>query len=50
MSEKSARLITEKEWKLIERIRNVKFAKDITVTIVDGQPTRIGKYKEEEEL
>ena len=48
--EKVAFLVTPRERKLIERIRQVKFARDVTITIVDGQPTRIGKYKEEEEL
>lgn len=46
MSEKTALLVTEKERKLIEEFRKIKFAKEIPVTVVDGQPTEIGEHKE----
>jgi hypothetical protein len=50
MSEKTAMLVTEKEKKLIEKLRKIKFAKDIPVTVVDGQPTEVGIFREDERL
>lgn len=50
MSEKTAMLVTEKEKKLIEKFRKIKFAKDIPVTVIEGQPTKIGAFREEENL
>jgi hypothetical protein len=50
MSEKSAMLITEKEKKLIEYFRGVKFAKEVPVTVVNGEPTEIGEHKEVKKL
>jgi predicted transcriptional regulator len=50
MSEKHGMLVTEKEKKLIEKLRTIKFAKEITVTVVEGEPTKTGVYKEEENL
>jgi hypothetical protein len=51
MSEtKKAFLATDKEIKLIEELRKVKFCKDIPVTVVDGQPTEIGEFKDRKRL
>jgi hypothetical protein len=43
-------LATEKEIKLLERTRKIKYAKDILLSIVDGQPIEIGEHIEKERL
>jgi hypothetical protein len=43
---KQALLVTEKEKRLLEILRRIKHAKDIPVTVVDGEPTEIGMYRE----
>jgi hypothetical protein len=50
MVEKIALLVTDKEKKLIEKIRQIKFSKEVVITVVDGQPTEIGIYKDAERL
>ena len=39
-----------KEIKLLERTRKIKYAKDILLSIVDGQPIEIGEHIEKERL
>jgi hypothetical protein len=51
MTTKKAFLATEKEIKLIEHIRSIKgMAKDVPITVINGEPTEIGRYKEGERL
>ncbi len=47
MSNKTALLVTDKEKKLIEELRKIKHSKEVPVTVVDGQPTEIGIFKEQ---
>ncbi len=49
MSEKVALLVTEKEKRLIEELRKIKYG-HCTVIMVDGQPARIEKPLEEIKL
>lgn len=50
MSAKTTLLVTEKEKHLIEELRKIRFAKDIPITVVDGEPTEIGTFREGKRL
>jgi len=50
MSAKTPLMVTEREKKLIEKIRRIKYAKEMPITIVDGEPTKIGTFREDEVL
>ena len=45
MSDKTAMLVTEKEKKLVEELRKVRYG-EVVVIQVEGQPAEINKIKE----